>query len=625
MYRQWEDDWTVVRRKRRPRQSARNRDCVDPWGVKDRAPPSSYGRKPRGPHPNWPVPPPRDASYPGPQSRSFRSYADVTRTRPRPAGRWNPPRTTEPGVIRESADPQLRQRIRMLYMVIRLVHHGENVAIGPGKPQPLMISRMVDVLADMIKPASPTLQTTQFISGNARNWGHMTCQILSDHYKERLEDMLEQLRGHLTSTWKDAFQVAIRWARRSLPNLRQAAVDRAEKMIADKLSSDQIPDPAPAPVPATAPTTTSAPVLQLATPPQVSVQTQVLQPPVLRSSVATMTDSPIRDQVQDLSTPQGTPLERRDDQEGPRKTRGIILRDETDLLRVPELPPEESRVIEAEDSPRDWLPGAWTPVYNPPSSSPSPSRSDMGRYFDELEVREERRAAAAQATRIPAQTPAQVTAEIHPDSAPGEDSFQELLEHICSPRSPKRFGVTRHPVTVRKLLDWNLSRITKKWVIMGDSNLSRFSDFAYGNLQVESFPGAHFRHIQALMEKSTPETDEVVVEKIVLAFGINSRANLCNETTVKNLQGAMRAAKRRFPYSEIWVPLVNFSPNLPVEERENLQALNGHIQRNMPFIPLFPEDQFQTGPDNVHWTLETADDIFDHWMTHMNLATHHRL
>lgn len=53
---------------------------------------------------------------------------------------------------------------------------------------------------------------------------------------------------------------------------------------------------------------------------------------------------------------------------------------------------------------------------------------------------------------------------------------------------------------------------------------------------------------------------------------------------MKNVQAALRTAKRRFPYAEVWVPLVNFSPELPEDERENL--LNSHIERNMPFIPL---------------------------------------
>lgn len=119
------------------------------------------------------------------------------------------------------------------------------------------------------------------------------------------------------------------------------------------------------------------------------------------------------------------------------------------------------------------------------------------------------------------------------------------------------------------------------------------------------------------MEKLVPPQD-LVVEKVVLSFGINSRANKCRETTVKNLQGALRSAKRKFPYAEVWIPLVNFSEGLPEEEKENLQTLNDHIERNMPYIDLLPDYEFSTGDDDVHWTTDTAQAMFNHWMRALN-------
>ena len=111
----------------------------------------------------------------------------------------------------------------------------------------------------------------------------------------------------------------------------------------------------------------------------------------------------------------------------------------------------------------------------------------------------------------------------------------------------------------------------KKWLIIGDSSLSNLPDFPFRDLKVESYPGGHFRHAQALMEKAVP-TSQIVVEKVVLSFGINGRGNKSRETTIKNLQGALRATKRRFPFAEVWIPLVNFSPNLPMEEQDNLNT-----------------------------------------------------
>lgn len=104
-------------------------------------------------------------------------------------------------------------------------------------------------------------------------------------------------------------------------------------------------------------------------------------------------------------------------------------------------------------------------------------------------------------------------------------------------------------------------------MILGDSNLSRFPAFSNSNLQIDSFPDSHFRHVHALLEKLHPSPN-LAVEKVILAFGINSRHNKLKETTMKCTQGAIRTAKKRFPLAEIWIPQINFSPLLPTEEKK---------------------------------------------------------
>jgi len=119
------------------------------------------------------------------------------------------------------------------------------------------------------------------------------------------------------------------------------------------------------------------------------------------------------------------------------------------------------------------------------------------------------------------------------------------------------------------------------------------------------------------MEKTVSRQD-LVVEKIILSFGINGRANQSKETTIKNVQAALRATKHQFPYAEIWIPLVKYSTQLPQEEQDNLQLLNEHVERNMPHIPLLPERKFHMQADDIHWTRETGTAIFNHWMDFLN-------
>ena len=88
-------------------------------------------------------------------------------------------------------------------------------------------------------------------------------------------------------------------------------------------------------------------------------------------------------------------------------------------------------------------------------------------------------------------------------------------------------------ITQRKLIELEFVP-EKKWILIGDSNLSGLPVHSCEDLQLESFPGGHSRHAQALIEKARTPT-MLVVEKIILSFGINSRKNKSKEMTITNL------------------------------------------------------------------------------------------
>lgn len=60
---------------------------------------------------------------------------------------------------------------------------------------------------------------------------------------------------------------------------------------------------------------------------------------------------------------------------------------------------------------------------------------------------------------------------------------------------------TRHINTKRKMVEWSL-KARNKWLIIGDSNLARFPPFQHQDVQVASFPGATFRHAEAILAKT---------------------------------------------------------------------------------------------------------------------------
>lgn len=601
-----DDGWTTVTYRRgrgRTQQQFWDRGAGGRRGM-DRARPVSWTRRRvQSPPPNRPVPPAgRFSRYPGPQYRTYASVVSQTNPNfvPRRGPRFQGPPANQ-DQRRQPADPEFGKLVRQLHSIIKMVHHLQNVTPKPDSPQPRMIARMVDILADMIKPARPTANTMDMIEGNAKNWGYNTLLILEEHYKAGLETLLADLVGDLGPNWRTAFQVAVKWARKNLPRITQEVIDYAEALITAGRVEDGPTEGVQQPQP---PTEVAQPPAEATQEPAVvaqsSPQVAVSQPKVY-NTVATNTEA-AREWSPDLRTTdyqQEEPLIQLPLQETPKQQRvrrgrmestGCVLSDLSLVENIEEEGREES----------------------PPVIHSSWDNLDFSIFDDDEDVNRDGTPTLAPRTAVPVTKKGpgvgqQVVAQVHRDDSQGES-----LVHTPEQRVAR---VTRHISTDRKMVDWGLS-VSKKWLIIGDSNLSRIPSFSVPDLQIDSYPGANFRHAQAILGKAI---SHVQVEKVVLSFGLNSRAQNVKATTVKQLQAAFRTAKKAFPHAELWIPLVNFSTSLPGKEREGLRLLNGHLERNMPFIPLLPEDEFQTEKDHVHWTSQTAKAMLRHWAKCLNL------
>lgn len=591
----------------------------------ERAPPVSFQRgRDFFPFPSRPMPPPRTSGYPGPQ---FRSYATVVRQgAQRPARRFVSPRVGGSDQIKRiPADPQFGRLTRKMHSLIKMVHHLQNVAPKTGKQPPRMISKMMENLSTMIRPASPTAKTLEMIKGNAENWGYTTLLVLQDHYEDGLETLLGEISELLVRDWKEPFQVAVRWVKRNLPHVTQEVIDHAEALIMARGDGDDQPQ-AEATIPAqrrqqtTATETTNPPQRRQQATVTVATMTEGTSQRVNQASQSARVEPSREREVQpprmespqdqgsqvswnspwdqDEQSPQmESPRERRRDED--RRRKGMVYTEDL-LLDLVEEREERS------PSPR-------TPEH-PTRTSIYEDLEDLLGSGHSRDMVEATRGASRrvqegseQGTAGPRQGVVQV--QIHQ-----EDITQQSLGVAFSP-TLQRQKVTKHVHSERKMIDWGLS-VRKKWLIIGDSNLSRIPMYDIPDLQIDSYPGANFRHAEALMRKSTCG---VTVEKVILSFGLNHRGQKARATAVKQLQGAVRAAKKTFPYAEIWVPLLNFSSDLPRDERQSLRILNGHIERNMPFLSALDEEDFHTEKDNVHWTKRTAAEMLKHWAARLNL------
>lgn len=514
-------------------------------------------------------------------------------------------------------DQEKLQLVRQLHTVIRLVHHLQNVTPKEGREEPRMIVRMVDNLASMIKPALPTPETLDLILGNSKNWGYTTLMILEEHYSKQIDVMKGELAAEMSLDWKECFQMAVRRARRDLPHITQEVLDHAEAPVTTCVATatERVPQPAGreatedrerGSVQAQPPPRTIEMAQQTEPQPlKQRVSVQVLRPAELRQDMGTMTEersfwTPAPSQaiqqeaqVQEEARP-ASPLQQRPPRaRGARQ--GCVIPESDSLLELEEV-----------DSSHDGGQGSQPALV----VEESPRHSLLEEREDE--VRQD---------RTPILVPTSQRSREDP-GAPGDaqddaggslvmDSSSEQQNLTSTPK--QYYSVKRHIHTERKMIDWGLS-IRKKWVFLGDSNLARFPAHVLPDLQIDS--GANFRHGQALVRKATIHSN---VEKVVLAFGLNNKNQGAKETAIKQMLGAVRAAKNWFRYSEIWIPLINFSSGLSREEIQTLKTMNAYISRNLPFIPKLSENDFMTERDEIHWTRTTARAMFRHWVSFLNL------
>lgn len=167
----------------------------------------------------------------------------------------------------------------------------------------------------------------------------------------------------------------------------------------------------------------------------------------------------------------------------------------------------------------------------------------------------------------------------------------------------------------RKIMDWQFKCNKPIW-FLGDSNLHRMPPHCSGEIQVDSYPGASFYHFNQILEKTPPHA---LVKLVVLSVGINNRDQDPHKTSIKQLRMLYRKAQSVFPNANIYFPLINYSHLLPQEQKYNLDIVNDFALKRLPVISRIAEDQFQTVTDNIHWTQETAGQIFKHWCSELKL------
>ncbi|KAK1875431.1 Collagen alpha-1(XXVII) chain, partial [Dissostichus eleginoides] len=400
----------------------------------------------------------------------------------------------------QSEDPDFLLKAHCIHTIIKTIHHLKNVSAEDPPPN---IARMTEHLSTVIKPASPRPDTQALIEGNAKNWSFTTMLILRDHYTDEMEAQIKVLNTLSTYHWQNPLDVASSWARRNLGRrLQEETLEQAAALLTAQIVDRTVTAPAQ-PEQSVSPTAVSRPaanicVAQIHAPPaQIGSPSQTPVPHTSSTktvnTTTTMTD-PKGDSMVEVETEYRIPpsMVLTSPVPKPQRTRWI-----------PSLTPRGRRAPSLTPQPPARSP---PPPFNPAVATEEDSIFDLS--LEELEC-----------ALVPAALPQQPSCPVLSRSTVATRSLgaavqsQLNTERQSKPTLPEPITPTRRPNkhlnTVKKLQDWGLS-VGKKWLIMGDSNLARFPLFSINELQIDSYPGATFRHAEAIIQKATSST---VVEK----------------------------------------------------------------------------------------------------------------
>lgn len=525
----------------------------------------------------------------------------------------------------DAQNEKFRALTKKLFELLRSFHHLEMVSIHT-EVEPPSFLRLTRFLSGVVKPANITVETKALLEGNAKNWAYTTRLILQDHYIQFIEKESETLHETLTGNWDTALRVAAKWYKKRYPKKHmQEPIKKVEALL---LSLGQMEGG----VERGTEIEESTPVVTVEDFPPLP---QTMEPSSPRAAIRERTPPPPPLSPFPITLPQRTPQPKRriSLQVSPARNPAIARPDKhPDLLEIqPDQGTQKTStcVSVPQDKPyaREHIPH----TVSPRVEAPVQSDTLRGSSLTVVEVHAIRESPfVGDVTGL--------DPLISLEEEPGEVEIPSLMDSPCSSLgvqvsgcltpeplldqsniptgSPKGYKPVKHLRTIKKLVEWGLS-IRKKYCILGDSNVGRINHHPFAEVQIDSYPGATFRHAENLINKAQVH---VTVEKLILSFGLNHRGQKLKLTAIKEMQRALKAAKERFPNASIKIPLINFSRTLRGNEQTILDGLNMHISRNMSHLPLLPNSQFRVGEDQIHWTPDCARAMLQHWAGHLNLV-----
>jgi len=211
-----------------------------------------------------------------------------------------------------------------------------------------------------------------------------------------------------------------------------------------------------------------------------------------------------------------------------------------------------------------------------------------------------------------------------PSSSPDSTPVSKRKNSGVPSKSSGSFpvSVTTNKTTYKK--NWKWPVVREDTLIIGASNLGHITSSPSDQIQIESFPGAHFQNFTDMLKVAHQSKTTKNPKHIILDIGINDRSSNVHTTAGRNLTTMVNKIADKNQSSDIYLTQINYSDLLTKQEQSNLDGINETMlelesqSERIHVIQKLHPSKFQTGHDRIHWTKNTANSMIRHWLSSLN-------
>lgn len=473
-----------------------------------------------------------------------------------------------------------------------LVHHKHSrLPKTLNDPIPGFLAEAEAYLIRKIQPFLPSEETSLCAHNNAKNWTAATLETLNEHYDRIKNNTIDRIRALLVPDWNRAFLVASRRARQHSKNINPNSFESTYMVLRDIMSP-------------------SFPLLE--------------NPPI---SFSKMSNQDLREKKAKILDPQ----EKLPPPKQPTILQSVKLGGPTTLIGNDELlvpltlveqTKNKTNIEQTQKNKRPSLTpksstsvtGPWVRI-TPLSPLTEITNGTLRRQTHTTTPRNTSGPLAKENTECGTEHPVIKKRKTNTTEETSSGTPQEHSTPLDSPYLPEStqqtHGAIYHTHQGNGFENWTLEP-RRPIIIIGDSNIEKLPHTEDDRIQTDCYPGAKITHAVHIIKHKTPR--EPLVTTVILSFGISDRETSNPSWLEKPLGSLFNAAKVKFPNALIYMPLINFSKNLPPQIQRNITQLNLMIKSRNAFIPRLDKDNFKTLPDNIHWTPDTAYNMLTHWL-----------